>query len=55
MGEGGARDVKSLEKIPLVRVKKLKIWFQKGGGGGVVRLYYGGMGEGEGVLYYAVL
>ena len=25
MGEGGARDVKSLEKIPLVRVKKLKI------------------------------
>ena len=54
MGEGGARDVKSLEKIPLVRVKKLKIWFQKGGGE-VVRVYYGGMGEGEGVLYYAVL
>ena len=30
------------------RVRKLEFWFQKG------RLYFGGMGEGEGMLYCAV-
>ena len=40
--------VKISEKNSIVRVRKLKFWFQRG-------VYFGGMGEGEWMLYYAVL